>query len=298
MSRNAVDEGRHADLRESLAAAALDALPASERDAVLAHAATCAECGPELIALRDAAGALSSLAPTARVDAVRCDAIKTRLLARTAADRRLRLGSATPASPGGGVAREAAAPPPRSVNRGRWSRPAWVALAASIALAASVGALYTVARERADLRLALADSDAESAAAGARLDDAAVSLGRLQGTISSLTGPSVRVVELTTAGTKQPVARMFWDRATNTWTMFAHHLRQPATGKTYQLWLVTRDAKISAGTFLPNANGNAMMSATYALRDPLQAIAVTIEPTGGVPQPTGSIVIIGAAGAE
>lgn len=296
MSRNAVDEGRHAELRDSLAAAALDALPARERDAVLAHAASCEECGLELAALRDATAALATLAPAARVDAVRGDAIRTRLLARTAADRRLRMGPASPASPGGVVAREAGAPRPLSIERGRWSRPAWVAMAASVALAASVGALYAVARERSDLRAALAASDRESAAASARLDDAAVSLGRLQGTISSLTGPSVRVVELTTAGTKQPVARMFWDRSTNTWTMFAHNLRQPASGKTYQLWLVTRDAKISAGTFLPNAGGSAMVSAQYALRDPLQAIAVTIEPTGGVPQPTGPIVIIGAAG--
>ena len=40
-----------------------------------------------------------------------------------------------------------------------------------------------------------------------------------------------------------------------------------------------------------------IVRATYALGDnPLQAIAVTEEPEGGVPQPTGAIVVAAAAG--
>ena len=88
---------------------------------------------------------------------------------------------------------------------------------------------------------------------------------------------------------------MFWDRQANAWTFVAHNLPRLAAGRTYQLWLVTKGAnKISAGTFAPSARGDALVRATYALaRDSLAAVAVTEEPAGGVPQPTGSMLISG-----
>jgi len=58
---------------------------------------------------------------------------------------------------------------------------------------------------------------------------------------------------------------------------------------------VTAGAKISAGTFAPGINGEAIVRAVYPLsRDSLKAVAVTDEPAGGVAQPTGPFVIIGA----
>ena len=111
--------------------------------------------------------------------------------------------------------------------------------------------------------------------------------------IAGLTGRDVAVMTLTTSGTRAPFARMFWDRATNRWTFVAHDMPGLPSGKTYQLWLVTASAKISAGTFEPR-NGDAVVRATYALHaDSLKAIAVTEEPAGGVPQPTGRMVIAG-----
>ena len=48
-----------------------------------------------------------------------------------------------------------------------------------------------------------------------------------------------------------------------------------------------------AGTFQPQ-NGDAVIRATYALpADALKALAVTEEPAGGVPQPTGSFALLG-----
>ena len=59
--------------------------------------------------------------------------------------------------------------------------------------------------------------------------------------------------------------------------------------------LITRDGqRISAGTFAPDAAGNAAVSAQYPLAsDALQMNAVTEEPAGGVPQPTGEVLIAG-----
>jgi anti-sigma-K factor RskA len=119
-------------------------------------------------------------------------------------------------------------------------------------------------------------------------------LAQRERTLLAMAGADVKVVELV-ADNRRPNARMFWAQSTNTWTMFAHNLPAPPQGRTYQLWLITRDnQRISAGTFAPDPSGNAVVSAQYPLAaDALQMIAVTEEPAGGVPQPTGGIVIAG-----
>jgi anti-sigma-K factor RskA len=128
-----------------------------------------------------------------------------------------------------------------------------------------------------------------------RLDSLRTELADREQLVSALTGDRVRVVELTAAGARAPYGRMFWDQATDRWTFVAHNLPAPPSGRTYQLWLVTPTAKISAGTFTPRA-GQAVVRARYALaRDSLRAVAVTEEPAGGVPQPTGPMIIVGAA---
>jgi anti-sigma-K factor RskA len=84
---------------------------------------------------------------------------------------------------------------------------------------------------------------------------------------------------------------MFWDKAKNTWVLVAHNMPDLKTGRTYQLWLVTPTQKISAGTFEAKG-GEAMVRATYALpADQLKMLAVTEEPAGGMPQPTGPMVM-------
>ena len=117
--------------------------------------------------------------------------------------------------------------------------------------------------------------------------------------VSSLTGSQVTVVGLSSSATKSPRALMFWDKATDKWTFVAHNLAPLPAGRTYQLWLVTATAKISAGTFTVSPKGDAMVQATYALdRNALKAVAVTEEPIGGVPQPTGAMVVVGAAATQ
>ena len=103
-------------------------------------------------------------------------------------------------------------------------------------------------------------------------------------------------MQLTSGAVRAAWAWMFWDHVTNRWTLVARDLPAPAAGRTYQLWLVTPKAKISAGTFTPRPDGAAEVQATYALApDSLNAIAVTDEPAGGVPQPTGALVISATA---
>lgn len=281
----------HDEANAELAGAALDALPPAELRAVLAHAAECATCGPELAALRESAAQLAYSAPPAQLHAARCAPMRQRLLARAVADR-----APVPAR----EAAAAAAPVPpshRADRRDRWAL-GWIVAAA--AAGAFVAAQAGLMRTRGERDAARAEVAAIRQDAGARVraetTALAAQVAERDRLLAQLTGPSVRVVELSAAGTRRPVARMFWDPATNGWTMFAHDLPAPRPGRTYQLWLVTASAKISAGTFVPGPNGAAVVHAEYALApNALRAIAVTDEPAGGVPQPTGPVVISGDA---
>jgi len=260
----------HEEVLAELGAYSLDSLTPDERAGIDAHLESCATCREELLAMSEAAAAIAGAAPSRPMDRIRSAAMKQRLLDRARAEssavRPIR-SAAIPARP----------------TRLPW----WIAAAASVAFAVALYQRGVVSRERDDFRTALA---AESLRVGALQD----SLAERERTLLAMAGADVKVVELV-ANNRRPNARMFWAQSTNTWTMFAHDLPALASGRTYQLWLITRDRqRISAGTFNPNPAGSAVVSAQYPLApDALQAIAVTEEPAGGVPQPTGDIIIAG-----
>jgi len=281
-----------------LDAAALDALDPVERDAVLAHAAGCDVCGPELAALRETANQLAFAAPTVAEDAdERRERIHSRLMDRVAADARAR-GVAPLRPPAGWTAQ---APMSETAERKRelvvsslaWRRGEWMAAAASVLVVVSVGLLMMTFRDRQNVREALQAELVRGASLRASSDSLRALVATRDSMITGLIGRDVTVMSLTANGAKAPFARMFWDTSRNTWTLVAHNMPELKAGRTYQLWLVTPTGKISAGTFAPT-NGEAIVRATYPLpRDSLQAIAVTEEPAGGVAQPTGAIVIAG-----
>jgi Flp pilus assembly protein TadG len=180
----------------------------------------------------------------------------------------------------------------------RWGSAGLFAAAASILLVISLAALGYVLRDRARLRDAASVQTAQAARERAASDSLRSVMLSRDSLLAGITGRDVAVMTLTTNGTKAPFAYMFWDRRANTWTMIAHNLPELKAGRTYQLWLVTASSKISAGTFQPQ-NGDAVIRATYALpADSLKALAVTEEPAGGVPQPTGPMIMAVTAGSH
>ena len=72
------------------------------------------------------------------------------------------------------------------------------------------------------------------------------------------------------------------------------HLEPTASDKSYQLWLVPMNgAPISAGVFNPvNGEMNSMMVKVPA-GIVAKAFAVTLEPAGGMPAPTGPMILVG-----
>lgn len=267
----------HDEASESLAAAALDALTADEQSAVLAHAANCPQCGPELDALRQALAALGNSTPPPPVTTTSPDVeqrlkrIRARLLARAQADR-------SPLQ---------ATPLPR-----RSGLAPWLAVAAAVVIA-----VLSFNQQRS-ATAALAQANQKVAAATAALDTARARIAQGQREIKDLTGPSTSVVSMSTSGTAEATAMMFWDKTNNDWSFYAHRLPDAPRGKTYQIWLLTTTGKkISAGTFTPAADSSAEVHATYPLSPTdLKGVAVSEEPAGGMPQPTGRIVLLGAPG--
>jgi hypothetical protein len=179
----------------------------------------------------------------------------------------------------------------RFLNVLAWKRAEWVALAASILMVVSIGVLAAVMKDRSNVQDALKAQLAVGEAAISATDSLRLAGAAKDSLIAGLTGRDVAVMSLTSSGANAPYARMFWDQKRNTWTLVAHNMPELKPGRTYQLWLVTATEKISAGTFDPR-NGEALVRATYALPPAsLRALAVTEEPAGGVPQPTGAMVI-------
>ena len=94
----------------------------------------------------------------------------------------------------------------------------------------------------------------------------------------------------------QASARAFWSRSRGL-VFTASNLPAPPAGRTYQLWILTaQPAPVSAGLLKPDANGrvNAVFETPADLPKPT-AMAVTIEPDGGVPAPTGDKYLVGLA---
>jgi len=158
--------------------------------------------------------------------------------------------------------------------QGRRPSPAlvWVPLAAAIVIAIGV-AIYAVQRQMGELQ--------------ARFDQA-------QSTTAVLAAPDLARIDLQ----GQPVApdaraRALWSRSRGL-VFTAANLPPAPAGKAYQVWVVTAQAPISAGLLTTDsAGGGAQYYMTPPDIAPPVAVAVTLEPSGGVPAPTGEKYLVG-----
>jgi hypothetical protein len=172
----------------------------------------------------------------------------------------------------------------------------WLATAASLALATGLTIYSAQLRNRiASLETELRDTRARADAAQVQMVDAQRTASGAQTAVAILTAPDVARVDL--AG-QQPVsptasARAFWSRSRGM-VFNASNLPQLPAGRTYQLWVVTAQAPISAGLLTPDNQGSVseVFNTPPDIPQPV-AMAVTIEPAGGMPAPTGEKYLIG-----
>lgn len=121
-------------------------------------------------------------------------------------------------------------------------------------------------------------------------------LERQREVLRALASPDHITIKLTGQGpASEARAQIVWDRQAGRWVMEAHNLPQLSHQQTFQLWFVTKDAKVSAGTFTADGSGSGFLATGVPkeLTD-IAAAAVSIEPAGGAPQPSGAICLLGA----
>ncbi len=259
---------------EDLELYAFGTLPESETEAVKAHVSVCRECNAKLAV---ALGNVAVLALAAEQETPPT-AVKERLFARIGSEH-----GATERlveSVGGREIR-------REMKRPRWNWN-WVLAPASVVLALLCAALYRedyiLTGELREARRAAADFERE------RL--------HVMGLVNALSAKDTETIRL--ASTKDGIpgsgAVVRYNKRLGT-VIYSAELPELPAEKVYQMWLVpSSGAPISAGTFLADGSKRAEpWEAEVPANSEPKAFAVTVEPTGGVPKPTGNIILLGAA---
>lgn len=185
---------------------------------------------------------------------------------------------------------ELAASPRARTRRG------WLAWAVGTAAAAIAAAAFTggVVASRYEARLGLMAR--ETAALRQRLQRDIVALeGQLavyRSAAELLRDPATQILTLRGVGpSPQATGRVVW-HAVNGGHLFVANLSPPPEGKAYELWTIGEGAPQPAGVFQVDAEGRGSHRiAPVDAPKPVKVFAVTLEPAGGVPAPTGPTVL-------
>ena len=150
----------------------------------------------------------------------------------------------------------------------------WLPLAAAIIIAIGA-AVYAVRVQR-------------------QMGDLQARFNQTQATAAVLAAPDLARIDLQ----GQPVApdaraRALWSRSRGL-VFTAANLPPAPAGKAYQVWVVTAQMPVSAGllTTDPMGDGTQYYYTPPDIAPPV-AVAVTLEPAGGVPSPTGERYLVG-----
>lgn len=264
----------HDELRELSGGYALGALSEAEHRAFEAHLKTCAECAAEVRELAAVAAGLPYAVPQVDPPA----ALRARVLQSVAAEARLRADV---------------------VVRRKSSRGLLGFVAAAAAIAAVAIGLYALSLQQRINKL-----EEELRLATARIDDGQrqVVLDRAAADRTAeiraiLAAPDLRRIEL--AGQKAaPGAsgRAFWSPARGLVVAF-DNLPATSPDRVYQLWVIppgTGAAPISAALLELQPDGRAIALGSAGSAARVGTVAVTLEPAGGVPAPTGDMIVAGA----
>ena len=254
---------------------ALGALDGDDRVVFETHLAEgCAECSA---ALRDTEEALAVLArDTAPV--VPPASVKRALMARAAVEQSRR------ASPGATAARE---------PRPRWFP--WVAGAVAAGLAAFFTGMFVAARYEGEIGRIARETSAIRERLRAQEATLRIELTRANRLVEMLRDPDTRVLTLRGAGPAAEAAgRIVWN-AKSGGQLYVASLAPLPPDKTYEFWTISGGTPRPAGLLTVDARGvGALQVEPVPEGRPVDVFAVTIEPAGGVPSPTGPIVLASA----
>ena len=122
-------------------------------------------------------------------------------------------------------------------------------------------------------------------------------LGELDATLRQLSAPQVRLVRLAglppSPGAK---ANLLWNPAAQVGVLLTSGLPQIPPDRVYELWAFAGNEPVPAGIFEVDEAGHAFLRLPplppRAKR--YDKFAVTVEPAGGVPKPTGPMHLLGS----
>jgi anti-sigma factor RsiW len=281
-----------------LGAQALDALEPAEARELALHLAACDECGAELAVWQDTASSLAYAAPLAEPPAD----LRSRILDGVRADGAKRPAAKDKVVEGG--ARKTSRAEPKVVLFARPERTRWTtalkvgALAASVAIISMAAALVLLwNRYNAALQEVLQLTDRWELAQG-ELQRGREQLARQQEAMNLITSPNARVMAL--SGTDMATrahGKFVYDRNTGRAMLMAYDLPPAPAGKAYQLWFIAEGKPPMPGhVFNTDSAGHAEMSEQLTEEARAATVfAVTLEPSGGVPAPTGAKYLLGSA---
>lgn len=255
--------------QEDMALHALQALSKGESAAVRAHLAQCALCRDELAKFSSDVAMIGLSAPQHLVP----EGARQRFLSRIAADAS---GSKQTV---------------KQERRGQvlpFPHHAWIPWAAAAVLAILAISLFVkniaLNKELADVSTKVTDLTGQSAQA--------------RKVFELLTSHSAQRVLLTASKASiEPTGRAVYLADSGSLVFQANDLKQVASDKTYELWVIPVNGKpIPAGLFRPDAGGSASVIMPPLPKGvPAKAFGVTIEKAEGSDTPTAPIIISGAA---
>jgi len=260
----------HSESFEELAALhALGALRGEDARVFEAHLAEgCGVCEAILADLREASTAMAASAPRAEPRA----GLRAEILASLES----------------GPARVARIPSQEPSAKIAW------ALAAAASLV-----LVFIGLDDARVRRERFGFERKSAELSARLAAAERDHARKDLRVKVLASEDVRILMLSGKDPQPDArARVFWSEKAKRGILLASNLQTLPSARQYELWAFDNGKPVAAGVFDVDAQGRALFeSADLSSIAAAQNFAVTVEPRGGLPAPSGPVVLVGTPAA-
>ena len=243
---------------------ALGALDPAEAEALESHLCACSDCAGKLAAARGRIAALSFAAPPVAPS----PAVKERLMRQIRAEAEGRIIDARPVRA------------PASASPSRW----WLGALAPAFAVLLLATLY-LWRENDQLTREVNQFRATVVTQQRELDETrnVAHLFEAQDTLHVSLAPM--------PGMPKGAVRVMYNEKMGL-LMYDGWIMPPPEDKSYQLWVVPMEGQpISVGVFNPATSDSAHWMTKVPAGVAAKAFAVTLEPAGGMPEPTGPMVM-------
>jgi hypothetical protein len=154
----------------------------------------------------------------------------------------------------------------------RPSRIVWIGLAAAAVIALLLGG-WNLSLQR-------------------QISDSGQQLALVRQALLAASDPTSRVATLTGTDAAPGASGIAVIPASGTGYLVLRDLPALPAGEVYQAWYLAGGVPTSAGLMDPSASGLTVMAGVEPVAG-TDTIALTVEPAGGVPQPTGAVVVAG-----